>query len=45
MPIDWEKFQNELDQMVEEGLETGLTKLANKISSITRPTDEQSDHF
>ena len=41
MPIDWDKFDKDLSDIVEkEGHHTD-EKLASKISSITRLTDEE----
>jgi hypothetical protein len=39
MTIDWNKFQNELDQMVDEAGDKTDKRLAHKISSITRLTE------
>ncbi len=39
MTIDWNKFQNELDQMVAEAGDKTDKRLAHKISSITRLTE------
>lgn len=39
MAIDWKRFQNELDQSVNEAGNRTDKRLANKISSITRLTE------
>ena len=39
MTIDWKKFQDELDQMVDKAGNKTDKKLAHKISSITRLTE------
>ncbi len=39
MALDWEKFQDELDQMVNESGDKTDKRLAHKISSITRLTE------
>lgn len=41
MAIDWDKFQDELSQMVEDAGEKTDKKLAGKISSVTHLTDEE----
>jgi hypothetical protein len=41
MPIDWEKFQSDLDRAIEEAGERTDIKLAGKISAITRLTDDE----
>lgn len=41
MAIDWEKFQGELDQLIDEAGDRTDKKLAGKISTITRLTDEE----
>ncbi len=41
MAINWEKFQGELDGLIDEAGDRTDIKLANKISSISRLTDEE----
>lgn len=41
MTIDWDKFQDELGQVVDDAGEKTDKKLAGKISSVTRLTDEE----
>lgn len=41
MAIDWDKFQGELDVLIDEAADRTDKKLAGKISSITRMTDEE----
>lgn len=41
MPIDWDKFQGELDGLIDEAGDKTDEKLAGKISAITRLTDEE----
>lgn len=41
MVIDWDKFQGELDQLIDEAGDKTDTKLAGKISTITRMTDAE----
>lgn len=41
MSIDWEKFDNDLSQSIEESVRTVDAKLATQMSSITRLTDEE----
>ncbi|KGJ96917.1 hypothetical protein [Colwellia psychrerythraea] len=38
MPINWEKFDKNVDQAITESVDT---KLASQISSITRLTDDE----
>jgi hypothetical protein len=41
MTIDWDKFQGELDGLIDEAGDKTDKKLAGKISTITRMTDEE----
>jgi len=41
MPINWEEFDENLDQAITESVEAVDTKLASHISSITRLTDDE----
>ncbi len=41
MPIDWEQFQSDLGQAIEEAGQRTDAKLAGKISAITRLTDDE----
>ncbi|MCU0560260.1 MAG: hypothetical protein MUD16_08715 [Desulfobacterales bacterium] len=41
MPINWEKFHEELDDIIADAGERTDTILADKISSITRMTDAE----
>ena len=41
MAIDWDKFQDELDGLIEEAGDRTDKKLAGKMSSITRMTDDE----
>jgi len=41
MAIDWDKFQGELDGLIDEAGEKTDRKLAGKISTITRMTDDE----
>jgi hypothetical protein len=41
MPIDWNKFDNDIDVAITESANATDDKLASKISSITRMTDEE----
>ena len=41
MAIDWDKFQDELDVLIDDAGEKTDKKLAGKISTITRMTDEE----
>jgi len=41
MAINWESFQGELDSLIDEVGDRTDKKLANKISSITRLTDDE----
>jgi len=41
MAIDWDKFQGELDGLIDEAGEKTDKKLAGKISTITRMTDDE----
>jgi len=41
MPINWDEFDNEIDDIIAESAEETDQKLASKISSITRMTDDE----
>jgi len=41
MPIDWEKFDRELPSIIEDSAEKTDQRLASRISSITRMTDDE----
>lgn len=41
MPINWDKFQNDIDGLVDKAGERTDAKLASKISSVTRFTDDE----
>ena len=41
MPVNWDKFENEIDTIIAESAEETDQKLASKISSITRMTDDE----
>lgn len=41
MPVIWEEFDNEIDLIIEESADTTNARLASRISSITRMTDEE----
>lgn len=41
MVIDWDKFREELDQVIDEAGDRTDNKLAGKISAITRLSDDE----
>ena len=41
MPIDWDKFDRDLEIAITDGGDKTDAQLASKISSITRMTDEE----
>ena len=41
MAIDWDKFDKEVDQAIEQAEQKTDEKLATRISSVTRLTDEE----
>jgi hypothetical protein len=41
MTIDWEKFDAEIETLIDQAADRTDEKLASKISSITRLTDEE----
>ncbi len=41
MPIDWDTFDSDIDVAITESANATDDKLASKISSITRMTDEE----
>lgn len=41
MPINWEEFDSELDSIIESSATVTDEKLASRISSLTRMTDDE----
>lgn len=41
MPINWEEFNSGLDEEIQDAADATNDKLASKISSLTRMTDEE----
>ena len=41
MPIDWDEFDSEIDEIIKTSSASTDERLASKISSITRMTDEE----
>ncbi len=41
MPVDWEEFDSEIDSIIIESAGSTDARLASRISSITRMTDEE----
>jgi hypothetical protein len=41
MPIDWDKIQKDLEEIVDSGARRADDRLASKISSYTRMTDAE----
>lgn len=41
MPVNWDEFDNEIDSIIEESADATDNRLASRISSITRMTDEE----
>ena len=41
MPIDWKRFDNEIDIIIGESSEFADSRLASRISSVTRMTDDE----
>lgn len=41
MAIDWEKFDKDVDEAIEQAAEKTDEKLASRISSVSRLTDEE----
>lgn len=41
MPVNWDEFDQELDTIIDEAAEKTDEKLASRISSLTRMTDEE----
>ena len=41
MPVDWDKFEKDLDSIIESGARRADERLASRTSSITRMTDEE----
>ena len=41
MPVDWDKFDTEIDAIVEKAAKATDKKLASKMSSVMRLTDDE----
>ena len=41
MPIDWDEFDDEIDAIIETSADNTDERLASRISSITRMTDDE----
>ncbi len=41
MPVDWDKFDSEMGTIIEDSASATDEKLASRISSVTRMTDEE----
>jgi len=41
MPVNWDEFDNEIDDIIDSSAKATDEKLASKISSITRMTDDE----
>jgi hypothetical protein len=41
MPVNWDEFDGEIDSIIEESADATDDRLASRISSITRMTDEE----
>lgn len=41
MPIDWDEFDSEIDSIIDESADATDERLASRISSITRLTDDE----
>ena len=41
MPVDWDKFDSEIDSIIDDAEKRTDEKLVSKISSVTRMTDEE----
>ena len=41
MPVDWDQFETDLNSIIESGAQRADDRLASRISSVTRMTDEE----
>ncbi len=41
MPVDWDQFKSDLDSIIESGAKRADDRLASRISSVTKMTDEE----
>lgn len=41
MPVNWDEFERDLDSIIERGAARADEKLASRISSVTRMTDDE----
>lgn len=45
MPIDWDEFESNLNDTIDNATDRTDTKLASRISSITRMTDDEIEEL
>ncbi len=45
MPIDWDNFETDLNDAIDDSVTITDAKLAAKVSSVTRMTDEEISEF
>ena len=45
MPIDWDEFESDIDDAADNAADRTDAKLASRISSITRMTDEEIEEL
>ena len=45
MPINWDEFDNEIDEIIEQSANETDEQLASKVSSLTRMTDDEVKEF
>ncbi len=45
MPIDWDNFESDLNDAIDDSVTITDAKLAAKVSSVTRMTDEEISEF
>jgi hypothetical protein len=45
MPVNWDEFDSEIDSIIEESAGATDARLASRISSITRMTDDEVEEL
>lgn len=41
MPVNWDEFERDIDSIIEEGAARTDKRLASRVSSVTRMTDDE----
>jgi hypothetical protein len=45
MPVNWDEFEHDLDSIIDGGARRADERLASRISSVTRMTDDEVKQY